>query len=303
MSCLDAVNEILGLPLLSTRQPGKTLRKDMRSHKKSGGGGPPTGGSSTGGGGMDRFVSRHRKRVKEVLEHHPQELRISVNGFIVGAHTVNSEFNKQTLTVNLEERISFVEVFSEREVRLLFCGIEPPPDGPGAYREVVRLSEGRTLELILDFADSHPQIHVVYHDPSYRVAPVTQTDGRAIVDAAPTSAPGKSRSQKVKALRERLASSVKSLRASLVNPRFWLRPATVAGLFALILIVGLAVLYWRVPTPTITVAVVLQKAIAAEQSDATRVDQILHRTIDLEERNANGELITRRRIEVWQSAE
>jgi len=301
--CLDAVNEMLGLPLLSTRQPGKTLRKDMRSHKKSGGGGPPTGGSSTGGGGMDRFVSRHRKRVKEVLEHHPQELRISVNGFIVGAHTVNSELSKQTLTVNLEERISFVEIFSEREVRLLFCGIEPPPDGPGAYKEVVRLNEGRTLELNLDFAESHPQIHVVYHDPSYQVAPVTQADSRGTEDTAPASAPGEPRSQKVIALRERLTSLVKSLRASLVNPRFWLRPATVAGLFALILIVGLAVLYWRVPTPTVTVAGVLQKAIAAEQTDATRADQILHRTIDLEEKNAKGELITRRRIEVWQSAE
>ena len=47
----------------------------------------------------------------------------------------------------------------------------------------------------------------------------------------------------------------------------------------------------------------LQKAIAAEQTDATRFDQILHRTIDLEEKNGKGDLITRRRIEVWQSAE
>src|SRR6266545_5443628 len=191
--CLDTVNEVLGLPLLSTRQPEQTMRKDSR--KKSGGdppGSSSAGGGSAGTGGMDRFVSRHRKRLKEMLEHHPQELRISVNGFIVGANSVNSELSKQTLTVNLEERISFVEVFSECEVRLLFCGIEPPPDGPGAHREQVRLSEGRTVELNLDFADSRPQIHVTYHDPSYRAVPVPQANS-TITDSPSVSIPGKSR--------------------------------------------------------------------------------------------------------------
>lgn len=203
--CLDTVNKLLGLPLLSTRQPEETMRKDTRSRKNPGGdppGGSSPGGGSAGNGGMDRFVSRHRKRLKEMLEHHPHELRISVNGFIVGAHSVNSELSKQTLTVNLEERISFVEVFSEREVRLLFCGVDPPPDGPGAHREQVRLSEGRTIDLDLDFADSPPQIHVTYHDPSYRAVPVPQTDSPT-TDSMTASIPGKSRSRNSKQRREK----------------------------------------------------------------------------------------------------
>jgi len=299
--CLDAVNETLGLPLLSTRQSGESLQKDTRKQKKSGGGFPPSGGSSAGGGGMDSFVSNHRKRLKEVLEHHPKELRISVNGFIVGAHTVNSELSKQTLTVNLEERISFVEIFSERDLRLLFCGIEPPPEGPGAYREEVRLSEGRRLELNLDFADTSPQINVTYHDPGYQALPVAQAE-----DSSGTSADRvveESQPAKRKRLTGRLNSLLQSLRASLLTSRFWLRPATLTSLFAVILIGALALLYWRVPTSPITAAGLLLKATVAEETDTARTDQILHRTIILEEINATGEVTRRQKLEVWQNAE
>ncbi|HEY2970875.1 MAG TPA: sigma-70 family RNA polymerase sigma factor [Pyrinomonadaceae bacterium] len=300
--CLNTVSATLGLPLLSTRHPEKTLVRDSSSRKKSGGG-PPAGGGDAGGGEMDGFVKHHRRRVKEVLEHHPKELRISVNGFIVGAHTVNSELSKQTLTVNLEERISFVEVFSDRDVRMLFCSIDPPPDGPGAYRELIRLSDGRSLELNLDFAESSPQINVIYNDPTYRAAPVAQTSDSAFVDSVPASIPERARFEKLRGLSERVILLLKSLRARLVTPQFWLRPATVTSVFALILVGVLTLLYRHVPAPPVTAPGLLAKATVAEEVDAARVDQVLHRTISLEEKTTSGELIARRKLEVWQSSE
>lgn len=89
----------------------------------------------------------------------------------------------------------------------------------------------------------------------------------------------------------------------MVSARFWLRPATVTGLFALILMGTLAVLYWRVPTSSLTVAELLQRATVIENADASRVDQILHRTISLEEKSITGELIKQQKVEVWQNAE
>jgi len=311
-TCLDAVNTTLGLPLIATRHPEKVLLREKRSDKKSDGGDPPQGGGGTGDGEMERFVKGHRRRKKELLEHHPKELRISVNGFIVGAHTVNSELSKQALSVNLEERISFVEVFSERDVRLLFCGIEPPPDGPGAYHEQVRLSEGRTLDLNLDFADSRPQINVTYLDPNYRAVPVAAAEDATIYRKADEtsalllseSVAKESRPRKLlKRSSERLGSLLKSLRPGLFSSGFWWRPATITGFFAILLVGALALLYWRVPAPPVTAASLLQKASAAEETDAARTDQIVHRTMNLEEKTATGELIKRQRLEVWQNAE
>jgi RNA polymerase sigma factor (sigma-70 family) len=299
--CLDAVNKTLGLPLLSTRDPMKNIIRASRSKKKSGGGPPASGSGDTGEGEIEGFVKRNRRRAKEVLEHHPKEIRISVNGFIVGAHTVNSELSRQTLTVNLEERISFVEVFSEQEVRLMFCDVEPPPEGRGAYRERIRLSEGRSLELDLDFAESRPQINVIYSDPTYRTIP--QVDGIGdplVVDEAFTSTPAKTRLKKLTA---KLASFAELFGPALVRPQFWLRPATATGVVAIILFVFLALLYRNGPRAPVTASFLLQQAATLEQAEDARVDQVLHRTINLEEKNAKGELLARRRIEVWRSAE
>lgn len=312
-ACLDVVNETLGLPLISARDPEQTLRRDARSEKKSGGGGsgglPPGSGGTGGGDEMESFVNRHRRQVKEVFEHHPKELRISVNGFIVGAHSVNSEVSKQTLTVNLEERICFVEVFSERDVRLLFCGVEPPPDGPGTYNDIMRLSEGRTLELNLAFAESHPQIDVTYQDPTYRVVPDAQSESSAIGQITSSSISNEYRPRRLPGLAGRLGLLLNSLRSG-VTPQVWLRPATVTTLLAAILLVAATLVYWHVPGPKPTAAALLREATSIEELEAARTDQILHRTISLEERGvgqavslSNPGDIRRSRIEIWQSAE
>ncbi len=129
-SCLDELNRMLGLPLLSERAPTETLGRDKRPK------GPGSGGSKGGG----TLLGSWRKRARRVFEHKPQELCVSVNGYIQGSQTVNSELSELNLNINLPEDISFVEVFSEQKLRLVLLNVdELPPTGPGECAQLVEM--------------------------------------------------------------------------------------------------------------------------------------------------------------------
>jgi RNA polymerase sigma factor (sigma-70 family) len=99
-SCLDAVNGLLGLPLLAER-----YRSDALEPKE-----PPTnqtGGVS--GGGSNEIENKFARRMRETHEHKPQELRIAVNGFPVSTVKVSSELSELDLNLTPDEPIEFVE--------------------------------------------------------------------------------------------------------------------------------------------------------------------------------------------------
>src|SRR5439155_971009 len=100
-----------------------------------------------------------------------------------------------------------------------------------------------------------------------------------------------------------LRRAMDRLGESLTDWRFWLRPGTVTALLALILVSALLLIYRRTPVPALTAADLLQRSAAADEAIAANREQVLHRTIRLEEKSAAGQLIARRRIEIWQSAE
>ncbi|HEY2974598.1 MAG TPA: sigma-70 family RNA polymerase sigma factor [Pyrinomonadaceae bacterium] len=310
--CLDEVNRLLGLPLLAAREPEKMTGRDKRDRDK-GSGGP--GGSGDGTGSAGDFMDKPRRRLKDVLEHRPKELRISVNGFILGAHTINSALNKLSISAKGEEKIGFVEVFSEEEVRLLFCLVDAPPDGPVERKVRADLSDDRSLELFLDFSDSWPNLNVTYHDPAFAAETAVEVqspkskvqspsvEGAAVLDAD---------------------LPVEKRRAFLTLPRrLWfalkrwadfghwtldfgllLRPGTVTAAFALLLIAALVLVQLRqTPPVTTSAADLLERSATAEAALAARTDQVLHRTIRLEEKSASGRLVSSRRIETWHSAE
>ncbi len=326
--CLDAVNALLDLPLLSDRYPTKTLNTDKRKPDSNGGSGPgaSSGGRGEGSGGDD-FLARSRRRRKRVLEHRPQQLRISVNGFILGSQDVSAELNKQTISVKGEEKIGFVEVFSEQEVRLLFSNVEPPPDGPIEHRKRVELSDHRSVELMLDFSESWPSLHVTYHDPTFAMAESEAVGSRQEAEGrVPLSTRSQVQNPKHKAQNPRFFSV---LRASVVNffksfdLGLFSRPASVTALFALLLIAAVAILYRRTPTPPLSAASLLQKAAASEEMIASNPNQVVHRIITLEERvsepradrgpragtprgvvaatGSPSQIVSRRRLELWRS--
>jgi RNA polymerase sigma factor (sigma-70 family) len=300
-ACLDTVNNLLGLPPLAERYPTDTMDKDNKK-----GGGPSDYGDK---GGAVRNLKDWERDAREAFEHHPQELCVSVNGYLLGSQLIGSELSELTLNVAADERISFCEVFSEQGIRLMMMNVaELPPNGPGELHLRVNLSEARTLESALLFSNPFPTLHVTYHDPALAV--------EAVVDSE-VSEPGEiataPRSQEKRIRRLRLSSPInkfdkpistlaKALGDRLLNSGFWLRPGAITAVFAVLLVAAALFVYRPRPVTVVTAADLLQKAALAEQAIAANRNQVLHRTINLEERAGSGEVIARRRVEVWQSA-
>ena len=317
--CLDEVNALLELPLLSERYPIKMLARNKRKDKDGGSGSGGASGGEGGATGGDDFISKSQRRLKKTIEHRPQQLRISVNGFILGSQDVSAKLNKQTISVKGEEKIGFVEIFSEQEVRLLFSNVEPPPDGPVEYRKRVELSDQRSLELALDFSESWPNLNVTYHDPTFStVESIAEVPSPASQRAArgTSSTPDEVKSPKPKVQRKparhtgliervRVAATSAITKAkdngrSILDLGLLLRPGTITAVLALLLVAAtFTLLLHRAPIGPNHALEVLSQATAAEQTRAAQTNQVLHRTFYIEEWTSN-QLRSRQRIEMWQ---
>ncbi|MBA2732687.1 MAG: sigma-70 family RNA polymerase sigma factor [Acidobacteria bacterium] len=301
--CLDGVNRILNLPLLSERFPTDTLGTDTRSK----GGGGSDGSGTSGGQASEREMRRCRKRARDVFEHRPSELCISVNGYLMAAQKVGSELNEQSLSINVAEKIDFVEILSEQDIRLLLvCVEEQSPDGFYKSSTCVRLSDDRTLEVTLSFSNPWPTLQVVYSDPLLNAESAAQMNRTVEANTIPQLAPAAIAQDEVQESQfrpflSRVPNALAWIRLSFVNPSFWLRPGTITAIVALILVAAL--LLTRGHAPGVNAADILRRSTIAEEMIAANPGIVLHRKINLEERRPNGgDLLARHRIEVWQNA-
>jgi len=293
-NCLDGVNELLNLPKLSERFPTDTLGMD-KTGRGGDDGSDDAGGAS--GGASENEVRICKKRAREVFEHRPAELCISVNGHLMAAQKVGSELSEQTLSINLSEKIDFIEVLGEQEIRLLFFSIdELPPSGAYSRSVQVELSDKRMLAATLSFSNPWPTLQVTYSDPSMRTEAALQGDETS---AIPSVVFDKNRQQ----ARPRLNSGdfTLALQRWLSKFVFWLRPGIVTAVVAMILIASLVML--RFSTPAVSAAELLHRATLSEEALVQNPALVLHRTISFEERVPNsGHVVSRNRVEIWQSA-
>ena len=313
--CLNEINHMLKLPPLSERYPTDSIGKDTST---KGGGPGGEGGGGVPGHEVAKKVRGYRRGAREAFEHHPTELCVSVNGYIQGSHKISSELSEFDLSANLADEVSFVEVFSEQGIRLLLLNAEqPPPEGADTQTSRANLSDGRSVDLTLKYRSSWPTLHLVYRDPTFRgveAVDVAALEQGSYATESPTS-PGEEFKQ------GSLGDSVQRLASRLPKPRFnalvFFRPATatiVLGLLAVAIFLLLSLN--RTPGPTLVAANLLQQSTASEDAIAARPDQVLHRTITLEERksvpgavatgstgSSSGALISSRKIEIWRSTE
>jgi hypothetical protein len=153
--CLDRVNALVSLPTGRERFPDDTF-------------GPDAGSSGTPGGRASAFkpsALRRGRHLHSIIEHRAEELRVAVNGFIVGSCTVGQAVTRQTVSVQLTEPIGSVEVLGRGDARLLFVMVQPQPHGAIEQTGRIELSQGRTLEATISFAQPWPEIRILYHDP------------------------------------------------------------------------------------------------------------------------------------------
>jgi len=333
-SCLDAVNSLLGLPLLAQRgQPGASADPGDRDDRDE----PPadsSGGGTSGGGPADvrRKLGRH---LRSISEHKPHELRIAVNGSPLSSLKIGSEQTEVDLNLSADEPVEFVEITSEQGIQLLFFST-----GKGAESEQwawIELSEGRTLAAFLRLEG--PTLRVIYKDPSRDQLSANQEMLQEMLVATDLSSPlalvqtvSETIESKAatpldvlrswtKKLRRRFrwtdihaggddavsipdrapdSSSFPFLSVQIDRRRAWTRPGFVAVVIVALL-AGLVI--WRnQPEPTLTAAALLDRASIAERSVEQLRDRVSHRFVNLEERRSpEGAVVSRRRIEIWQN--
>ncbi|MCI0486139.1 MAG: RNA polymerase sigma factor [Blastocatellia bacterium] len=293
--CLDEVNRLLGLSPLRDRFPTDMLGPDSRS--QGGGGGGPVTLKPVG-----TLIKKAQRRSRDVFEHRPKELRISVNGFILGSQKVNSDLSEHSLTVNLDEKIGFVEVLSEQDVRLLFLSVTPPPEGRVEQSLQVALSDDRSLELSLDFSGRWPDLKSVYHDPSLKPVSLSQTHLRVGSLTVREGLEIDFSQEKERELKTETPLPFQLFKTALLERttpwRRWLRPGFVTAMFAVLVISSVLLVKMRV-TP-VSAAELLDRASASEDKYAARPDIVAHRWLEFEERKLSGsEPPVKRRIEVW----
>ncbi|HEY5883499.1 MAG TPA: RNA polymerase sigma factor [Pyrinomonadaceae bacterium] len=302
--CLDSVNRLLNLPPLAERFPIDTMGTDRDSSGTGGGDGDGTSGGISGS-----ELQRCRKRVKEVLEHRPSELCVSVNGYLVAAQNVGSEISEQTLTLNVAEKIDFVEIFGEQDIRLLLLNVDDvPPEEVYSHSVRVDLSDDRTLEATLRFSDPWPTLQVLYSDPQISTEAVaTPVDLKSAPDRIQKTSSTLSAAKQTEADGGRWGFENPLVRAWrwFSELHFVWRPATVTTILSLFLIA--AVFFVRLHVPTVSAAELLHRAVIAENMVAANHQTALHSTLTLEERSLSdakglGNVVSRRRIEIWQSA-
>jgi RNA polymerase sigma factor (sigma-70 family) len=300
--CLDEVNRILNLPLLSERFMTDALGTD-RGSKGGDGGDRGDGGGSTGGA-SETERRECRRKATAVSEHRPAELCISINGYLMAAQKVGSESTEQTLSINVEEKIDFVEIFSEQDIRLLFLPVEDLGSAVYERTACVQLSDHRSLEATLSFGSPWPTLHVVYSDPlllgeSVRQDIAAESNSLHALIPQPDSQDQNQDSRKEPG-HTKPFNVITQLWRRFGSAGFWLRPGMVTAVVALILITTL--LLTRLHVPTVSAADLLRRSTAADDAAAGDAEVVLHRTINLEERRVNGgDLVARHRIEVWQS--
>ena len=320
--CLDVVNNLLGLPLLSERHRSEPPR-DKEPPPDSGSGGTSGGGTSHSGNLTEKFGHR----LRETHEHKPQELRIAVNGFLVSSLKVSAELSELNLNLTPDDPIEFVEVCSEQGVQLLFFGVNPIGPQPEQWAWI-ELSEGRSLEACFR-NENGPNLHVVYNDPISEGgfvngdSPDTKISSLPLIVVPTVDQPADTRSwtrwladlcrrvvgkrTATKAADQTLIDSVRNNEAPFLTflnddrkHSRW-RLATLVVLVSAALIAGL-LLFKASLRPELTATALLENASVAEQSAHRIPDKVRHRYLRLEERRSTeGAIVAQRKIEVWEN--
>lgn len=162
--CLALASRFCGVAPPLDRSPEGSLGPDRRSREGS------KQKTASSGGDLSRALRIGRERVREAYEHQPRRLAVAVNSSVIATQDVNSPWNRLEVRPSAGTVPEFIEVVSEQGVVLLTMHVAvAPPDAPPELRHEVELSQGRRVEVRLQFTSVGPLVAVAYYDPSFLV--------------------------------------------------------------------------------------------------------------------------------------
>jgi RNA polymerase sigma factor (sigma-70 family) len=168
-SCLDRANRLLGLPLLAERSPDEVIGRDTPQGPDGDGGGTPrlvSSRSKRAKEDVGRIRRRMERRIQEAMEHRPERLYISVDGDVRVSQRVTAQMSELQVELGRHEKPTYVEVLSEQSICIAFLLVQAPKLDQGLNQvHEMKLSDDRTIKVVMSFASESPTIDVFYHDP------------------------------------------------------------------------------------------------------------------------------------------
>jgi DNA-directed RNA polymerase specialized sigma24 family protein len=296
-SCLDRVNEVLGLPRLSMR-----FFSDSNEPRD---GGPKDPGPDASGMSQptpstaDDERSQLRRRSRENFEHRPTTLQVAVDGLVLGSTLVSSVFSEITLTLDVLHP-EFVEVLSEQGRRLLYLDLMPSEEvaaEPG-FTKVI-LSDDRTLRAELAWGSGAPVVNVSYHDPL-----MTDEEGSSFLEFVPAlSAVERYAFAAIKESAEKRVPLRKKLLFPLLDAD-WVPMIKFASATGILLLMGGLFLYFfeRKSIPIAPTAKTLLSESIQSEARLILPHGAVHKTFAFEVRSGNGKLIESGKVETFKGA-
>jgi DNA-directed RNA polymerase specialized sigma24 family protein len=250
--------------------------------------------AAAGSGGMDyRMILRsNHRRWGLVHEHRPEILSIAVDGKIIAFHEIRGRDNILSARVDRPERVQFVEVFSEQDLRLALLPVDDlPPEGMHVRTQHVALSDSRWLELSLIFDGMGLSSQVTYHDPAIATG-LFEEENEVPVVRLPQA--------------EHSAFSQESLSRIAAGFSRFFRPVvpSSAMAWALLLLVVVGVggyLTYRHTVVPLTANEVLSRATKAES--AALAGRTEHQTLQFEEVASDGRVLSQGVVDLWKDGD
>jgi hypothetical protein len=286
--CLAAIDRHFRRPTLQDREPLDGVASSSEGGKNS----------ITEPGDINHQAMRSiRKSWSRVHEHRPGKLSIAVDGRIVAFHDIQAEHNMLSARIEHPERVQFIEIFSEQDVRLALLPVgDPPPEGSPIRTQHVALSDDRWLELNLTFDGQGLVSQVVYFDPILAIEPIEIQAKSAV---AWTPEPNNSIPLPHGILWR------KTVQRATVLSRFFrdfVPSAAMAWALALIIIVATTsyLAYRHVNTP-IDAREILNQSLKIEMANVQ--GQTIHQIIRLEEIYADGRVLQQASVDLWKDGD
>jgi len=254
------------------------------------------GSSSKGdhGGSSDLMRKYVRRYWGWTYEYRPQVLSIAVDGRIIAFHDIRAERNMLTARLEHPDKVQFVEILSEHDIRLALLPVgDLPPLGEGTRTQFVTLSDMRWLELCLMFDGLGLNTQVSYFDPalaSQRAEDVEDSLELEGLVAASRIAPDPAAQERSTFPSQRF-DSLRHFIGSLV-------PSTaMAWAVALMLVLGAtSYLLYHHATKTVEVNAILKQSLLVET--ASLAGQTEHQILHIEESSADGRIVQQGMIDV-----